>query len=800
MRTLAEHLASLSPDALADLLSLRADALAEPRPETLGDLAARLESGMSGMRALSLVDGHGFAIAQAAAALGDGFTTADLESLVPEPAGTARAALEELARRGLVWRDGEEWRSSRGFRRLFPDALGLGPALEEVLEGYTVAELRDYLSAHGISPDGRRAVLLQRLLHRLRDPDTTAAVLSGGPPGTVELFSRLLVEPLTELDYPDYIAGHRSSRYARTDRPGAWLLQMGVLHRVDYGQAVLPRDIHLAIARAMGTPETVPLRPAPPAPVPVAVEVTAVERACAGAAAACLDTCRAVLEAVASAPPPALKTGGLGVREVRRLAKEIGRGEQEIAFALQVAGEAGLADGTGDSVLVTPAYDEWSAAAPEQRYAVLLAAWWGMASTPGRPVGREARGSVLTAPPRTQVAATPERLLRHDLIRTLVALGGAVPWEPLTAWRAFQRPLAFPDELADHAASVAEEAERLGVVALDAAGPAARALVEGSVDDLLAAARALVPSAGTVATFQADLTALVAGSPPAGLSALLGSLADVESRGAATVWRFSAGSVRRAFDAGATAEGIVADLERVAAKLPLPQPLTYLVHDVARRHGAVHVVPVACCVVGQDAALLAEVVRTRALAGLGLRALAPTVLAGAKPPEATLDALRAAGYAPVLEDTSGAIVIERAAVRRSATTARTGSLALVLPPASEGLESAVHGLEAAAAAARSLSGTSTGLGTVRQAGGLRLSEPAQDRLGNDGVRVLHWALRTGRPVQLHYVDDRDRHHRVVARGLKALPGTLLFNVEGGPSYAHIGIGELVAVGPVLPTP
>jgi hypothetical protein len=61
-------------------------------------------------------------------------------------------------------------------------------------------------------------------------------------------------------------------------------------------------------------------------------------------------------------------------------------------------------------------------------------------------------------------------------------------------------------------------------------------------------------------------------------------LADVESRGGATVYRFSAGSLRRAFDAGWTGAEVHAFLDR-HSRTPVPQPLGYLVDDIARRHG-----------------------------------------------------------------------------------------------------------------------------------------------------------------------------------------------------------------------
>ncbi|GHH69649.1 hypothetical protein GCM10018793_02400 [Streptomyces sulfonofaciens] len=109
------------------------------------------------------------------------------------------------------------------------------------------------------------------------------------------------------------------------------------------------------------------------------------------------------------------------------------------------------------------------------------------------------------------------------------------------------------------------------------------------------------------------------------------------------MWRFSAGSIRRALDAGHVPDGITADLAAVAAG-PLPQPLSYLIADTARGHGRVRTAPAACVIHGDEPALLAELAAHRRLAKLGRRRLAPTVLVSQSPPDTTLAALRAEGY------------------------------------------------------------------------------------------------------------------------------------------------------------
>ncbi|MEO5876962.1 MAG: helicase-associated domain-containing protein, partial [Streptosporangiaceae bacterium] len=104
---------------------------------------------------------------------------------------------------------------------------------------------------------------------------------------------------------------------------------------------------------------------------------------------------------------------------------------------------------------------------------------------------------------------------------------------------------------------------------------------------------------------------------------------------------------------------------REAATGPLPQPLEYMIKDTARRHGTVRVVRSACCLRSDDEALIQELAQHRSLRRLGLRRIAPTVVISAHPVAATLEALRAAGYAPVTEAETGETLVERAPDRRA---------------------------------------------------------------------------------------------------------------------------------------
>ncbi|MFI1965795.1 helicase-associated domain-containing protein [Streptomyces pathocidini] len=163
---------------------------------------------------------------------------------------------------------------------------------------------------------------------------------------------------------------------------------------------------------------------------------------------------------------------------------------------------------------------------------------------------------------------------------------------------------------------------------------------------------------------QADLTAVAPGPLERPLAQMLGVLAEVESKGGATVYRFTPGSVRRALDAGQTAADLHAFLAR-HSRTPVPQPLSYLIDDVARKHGHLRVGAAFAYVRCDDEALLAEILADRRSSGLRLRRLAPTVLAAQTTPDLMLERLREMGFAPAAESTEGDVLVARADAHRT---------------------------------------------------------------------------------------------------------------------------------------
>jgi hypothetical protein len=119
------------------------------------------------------------------------------------------------------------------------------------------------------------------------------------------------------------------------------------------------------------------------------------------------------------------------------------------------------------------------------------------------------------------------------------------------------------------------------------------------------------------------------------------------------VYRISEQSIRHALDIGKTRDWMHGFFAK-HSKTPVPQGLTYLIDDVARRHGQLRIGMAASFVRCEDPALLAQAVA--AAEDLQLRALAPTVAVSPAPIAEVLVALRGAGFAPAAEDSTGAIV------------------------------------------------------------------------------------------------------------------------------------------------
>ncbi len=289
--------------------------------------------------------------------------------------------------------------------------------------------------------------------------------------------------------------------------------------------------------------------------------------------------------------------------------------------------------------------------------------------------------------------------------------------------------------------------------ALSAAGRAVwTAREDAEVEDAMAG---LLPAPVDHVLLQADLTAVAPGPLE---TELAGSCTwpRTSTRGGATVYRFTPTSVRRALDGGWTADQLVGELA-AASRTPVPQPLDYLVRDVARRHGRVRVGAASSFVRSDDESVLRELLADRRAASLRLRALAPTVLAAQADPATVLHVLREAGLAPAAESSSGEVVVRRPDARRTPPRQPPApTRGETVAPADPLLEAVAKALRTQVEAPR----------PAAEAGGPRLipTEPATT------LATLRDAVAGRERVWIGYADGNGRVERRVVEPL---------SVEGG---------------------
>jgi hypothetical protein len=122
------------------------------------------------------------------------------------------------------------------------------------------------------------------------------------------------------------------------ERPVQRLLSAGLLRQVDDETVILPR----AVGQVLRGEEPGPVSLVEPAAPTSAAMVADVDAAAAGAVVDLLREVELVLETLSVTPVPELRTGGLGVREVKRLTKVTGIDETRLGLILEVSAAAGL--------------------------------------------------------------------------------------------------------------------------------------------------------------------------------------------------------------------------------------------------------------------------------------------------------------------------------------------------------------------------------------------------------------------------------------------------------------------------
>ncbi|CPS73025.1 helicase-associated domain-containing protein [Mycobacteroides abscessus] len=624
---LSAWLRRLPDEQLVRLVRLRPD-LASPPPGSLAALAGRALSRQSVRAATDNLDFLTLAVLDALLVARADVAGIPIANVFAEVDGRAtelqvRATLDRLRELALVWGEDELLYLAGETRFGLPWVVG------QVISEHT--------------PDSY---------------DEARAALEGADERGMELLRALIAgSPIGRTR--DAAPG------APPDRPVQRLLAAGLLQRIDDETVLLPRFV----AQLLRGEE--PDRLQSPAVETTTATQSEADAAAAGAALDLLREVGLLLDELGVNPAPQLRSGGLGVREVKRLAKATGLEDNRMGLLLEVLAAAELI-AVGDPDVETDA-DGWHWAPTTQadrfaelptatRWFRLMSAWLMLAARPdliGKRTSDDKPIAALSDSLRS-TAAPHDRKLLLEILGELDP-GHGLRAEELSRVMRWRRPRWGARLGVEPVTALLFEATTLGVIGRGALTTHVRTFLDSSGDETatLAAMEKALPSPIDHFLVQADLTVVAPGPLTREVELDLAAVADLESAGAARVFRVSEATIRRALDSGKTATSLHSFFGS-HSKTPVPQSLTYLIDDVARRHGQLRAGVATSFLRCDDIALLAQVMASVLAEDLGLRLLAPTVAVSLAPLAELVTGLRSAGFAPAAEDATGTIVELRA--------------------------------------------------------------------------------------------------------------------------------------------
>ncbi len=739
-RTLAEELRRWPEERLAALLLARPD-LATPAPQDSTQLASRAATRASLLRALDGLSRPELIVLDALAVAGP-MDRDHLREVVHAEPPSVDAAVDRLLDLALAWE------APDGLRALGTVADAIGS------------------SGSGLRPRSARPASPEEVRARI------ASVSDGAR---------------AALEHLDAHGGEgRSGRARRSVTPASAANPVEELlaHRLlvpGEGELVrMPGEVGIALRDGRTTRERVDEVPE------VATtdrEQSVLDRAAAGAAFEAVRRVELLLDHWGTHPPAVLRSGGLGVRDLRATATMLHVDEATAGLLVELVAAAGLLaqgqDAEGDPAWVpTDAYDAVSAEPVAQRWALLARSWLETSRVPSRVGERDASGKAANAlaPDLVSPAVRDVRELVLTTLGSLPAgagLASGTGTPSLVARLHHERP-RWGRATSALAPAAVTEAATLGLLGLGGATTHGRHAVAGRWEEAAAALAPLLPEPVDHVLLQADLTAVAPGPLESRLARRLQLLADVESRGGATVYRFTPGSLRRALDVGWTGSELHAFLSEVS-RTPVPQPLEYLVDDAVRTFGTVRVGAVESFLRADDEAALTEVLHHQVATALGLRRIAPTVLVSPTPLDVLLPRLREMGASPVVEAPDGTVRVARPDLLRARTPRRRGRDAARDAHATARVSSVVSAVRAGdrAAAQRPARTTAT--------------TPA------DALAVLREAAQAGDPVWIGYVDNHGTTTERVVEPIRVEAGQLTAHDQRTGEERSFAVHRITAV-------
>ena len=564
-----------------------------------------------------------------------------------------------------------------GLGRSYTELVRLQPAFaQRVVQ--LVSELHHSgIDIHPASTPMDAALSLQKWTST---PEGVRAILATAPERTTALLDKFGSWAMGAVPQAQRRASvtHESADVGPID----WLLARGLLVPLDAGHVELPHSVGIALRGGVIVND---FSLAPPVPELGHTSGALRRNAAMGAIAETLRLCNELLFVVREQPLATLRSGGVGVRELRRLAESIRCGVHQTAVLLELCALSGLLrlDVDSSTWVQSPAL-EWPGLPRQEQWLWLVNAWLASERAPsmvGQPIAGNTGGSHHGAAGSTINALSAEaqrpdapvvrrRLLEilDELTAEAAAPDGKAP--VLDARAVLQRAEWAQPRMARRFSSlvrgILEEATLLGLMGSGAFTQLGSAIAAGRPEHAMTILGEHLPAAVNHILLQADLTAVAPGYLAPELSERLLRMSDAEGQGPASIYRFSASSIRRALDAGEDAESLLAFLREHSAT-EVPQPLSYLIQDTASRHGRLRISSSASFIQSDDESAISELLLEARTSALSLVRLAPTVLTSSASPRETARVLRELGLSPAVQDA------EPAVVRLKRTTAVSGS-------------------------------------------------------------------------------------------------------------------------------
>ena len=596
-RSFADYLRSLDDAAFISLFAHRPD-LISPVPPDVASLAIRATSAPSLARAVDALNAWQYQVLEACAIAPEPFTEKNISALTDK---AALFVLPGLLERGLIFSGKDGYYVPTNLREVMGNEIaGLGP------ESMSKLNLKKLDGA----PDASKKVL--------------AAMVWGPPRGSV-----------SDIKKPS--AGVK------------WLLDEKFLIPYNQKTVLMPREVSIYLRGGKIHRE---LLSSPAALEGEKRDERNIELAAIANISTILRWIEEVLNFWAQEPASALRTGGVGVRDLKEIAIHLGVDESCAAFVLELAYLSSLLTiDPDDRILPTTNFDIWLTLSPSEKWQRIVAPWLTTSRMSGLTGKTENKNVAPLGPELDRAAAAPTRALTLKLLQEIPH--AAPKFESIFKVALWHRPSKRYGGLqADYISWTLREAEWLGITGQGALSKYGRELLSGGE---LESIDTDMPKTVDHILIQSDHTAIAPGPLEHEVAQVLAIIADVESRGGATVYRFSEATIRRGLDHGKTGDEIKNFLTKTS-KTPVPQPLEYLIADVAKKHGKLRVGSTSSFIRSEDPAIITQIMNDKRLEVLSLRQISTDVIICNMDSADSISLLRSCGYLPAGEDSRGTLL------------------------------------------------------------------------------------------------------------------------------------------------